>query len=164
MPINFKAPLSSSVANNTFLDKTVPDTMAATFTLDDSDTVSGDAVGNVQLAINKNRSLSYSEVAKDDGDTITTNNIAGNQDHPLVGNGSPVTLNTLPFGSTEVLQQGTVLYISGGDDVNTVKLVDNRLTDYGCVLNGSATLGEYDTITLKFNALKKRYIEIGRNF
>tara|TARA_R110000787_G_scaffold155577_2_gene269298 strand:- start:84 stop:578 length:495 start_codon:yes stop_codon:yes gene_type:complete len=164
MPINFKAPLSSSVANATFLDKTIPDTMAATLTLDDSDIVSGSTIGNAQLSINRNTSLSFSEVTKNDGDTITVNSISGNQDHPLIGNGAPVTLNALPFGAFEIMPTGTVIYVSGGSDTNTVKLTDNRLVDYGCVLNGSATLGEYDTITLKFNILKKRYIEIGRNF
>ena len=107
MPINFKAPLSSSVANATFLDKTIPDTMAATLTLDDSDIVSGSTIGNAQLSINRNTSLSFSEVTKNDGDTITVNSISGNQDHPLIGNGAPVTLNALPFGAFEIMKTGT---------------------------------------------------------
>jgi hypothetical protein len=163
MPINFKSTLNSAVTNATFLDKTTNDTTIAKITLDDVDSaVSGSMVGNLQLSVNKSTNLQFSEVAKSNGDTILLNDFSRHQDVSVVGDGGPVTMNALPFGSSGL--QGIIITLTGGDDTNTVKFTDNRVTDFGLVLNGSATLGLYDTLTLKFNLEKKRYIEIGRNF
>ena len=164
MPINFKSMLSSAVANATFFDKTTDDTTIGKMTLANTDSVSGSSIGNAQRTINRNSSFVYSEVAKVDTDTILIDSLVTTQEHHLIGDGLPVTLNVLPFGATQSCENGTVIYLIGGDITNTIKLTDNRATDFGCVLNGSATLGLYDMLILKFSLEKKRYIEIGRNF
>jgi len=164
MPISFKSILSSAVANATFMDKTVDDTTIGKVTLANTDTVSGSSIGNAQRTINRNSSFVYSEVSKTASGTVTLDELVTTQEHHLVGDGGAVTLSVLPFTGTQSCENGTVIYLIGGDDVNTVKINDNRIADFGCVLNGSATLGLYDMLILKFNLEKKRYIEIGRNF
>lgn len=78
------------------------------------------------------------------------------------GDGAPVTASSTPFGTTPP-STGTVIVVSGADDTNTVTLEHNDSTN-GCILNGDATLGAYDAITLVYNSASERYEELSRNF
>jgi len=164
MPIPHKALLSSSIANNTFMDKTIDDGTIGKMSLNNIEPESGDIISNTQQQINKNTSIVFAESSKTEGDTITLDALKMTQDHALLGNGVAVTLSALPFGSTQSCEDGSIITLIGGGITFTVKLIDNRNVAFGCVLNGSAELGIYNIITLKFNLQKQRYIEIGRNF
>tara|TARA_R110000787_G_scaffold234807_1_gene341677 strand:- start:129 stop:533 length:405 start_codon:yes stop_codon:yes gene_type:complete len=133
-------------------------------TLANNNVDSGSHVPNLQKSVNKNASVVFAEASKTEGDTIALDLLSSTQDHAVLGNGVAVTLNALPFGSSQACEDGATITIIGGSDALSVKLVDNRNVAFGCVLNGSATLGIYDTLVLKFNLQKQRYIQVGRNF
>jgi hypothetical protein len=164
MPIPYKSLLSSGVANNTFLDKTINDGTTGKLGLNNSQPESGDIISNAQAQINKNSSIVLAEASKSESDTISLDAIKIAQDHPLIGSGVAVSLAILPFGSTQSCVDGSIITLIGGGVTFTVKILDNRNIAFGCVLNGSAELGIYDVLILKFNLQKQRYIEIGRNF
>lgn len=93
--------------------------------------------------------------------TITFNS-ALNQVLKVQGDGGAVTASNTPFGTTPPTS-GTVIIVSGSSDTNTVTLTHNDAAN-GCILNGNATLGEYDAITLVYNSTTDRYEELSRNF
>lgn len=83
------------------------------------------------------------------------------QDFRVQGNVGAVTLSTTPFGSTPP-SDGTMITLYGNSNTNTVTLTNNDATD-GCILNGTITLAQYDSITLKYKSSFGRYIEICRS-
>ena len=80
----------------------------------------------------------------------------------VVGDGAAVSASTTPFGVTPPAN-GVVITVMGTDGTNTVTLTHNDAAD-GCVLNGNATLGAYDCITLIYLETEDRYVELTRNF
>lgn len=164
MPIPYKSLLSSGITNNTFLDKTIDDGTIGKVGLNNLQPESGGIINNAQAQINKNSSIVLAEASKSEGSVIALDAMKLTQDHPLIGSGVAVTLNILPFSTSQVCEDGAVITLIGGGITFTVKILDNRNVAFGCVLNGSAELGIYDVLILKFNLQKQRYIEIGRNF
>lgn len=77
------------------------------------------------------------------------------------GDGGAQTAATAPFSGTPI--DGGIYRIEGRDNTNTLTLVFSD-TAGGCILNGNATLGKWDTITLRYDATDNRYIEQYRNF
>jgi hypothetical protein len=80
----------------------------------------------------------------------------------IEGDGSAVTASTTPFGVTPP-GGGTVIRLIGQDATNTVTISHND-AENGCILNGNATLGLNDILSLYYDADAERYIELNRNF
>lgn len=95
------------------------------------------------------------------GGTITLGNGA-NQLLKVSGSGGAQTASTTPFGATPP-ENGTTIMLMGTDSTNTIQISHNDAAD-GCILNGDAILGEYDTLTLVYESATDRYIEQTRNF
>jgi len=165
MPIQFKSKLSSSVANATFLDKTVNDKTVKLLGLEDPDTASnGDLIPNSQLQINKNKKIVNAIVSDiDNSDQLTLNEIVMTQYVRVQGLLSATTINSLPFGNTITPQDYSEIVLIGYDDTNTVT-VEHNDADYGCLLNGNATLQKGYMLVLIYDNTLKRYIEKSRNF
>jgi hypothetical protein len=164
MPIQFKSKLSSSVANSTFLDKTVDDKTVKKLGLEDPDTANrGDLIPDAQLAINKNKKSVSVVNDVDNGDQITLDKIVMTQYVRVQGLLTSTTANSLPFGNTTTPQDYSEIVLIGYDDANTVTIEHND-SDYGCLLNGDATLLKGYMLVLIYDDTLKRYIEKGRNF
>ena len=160
----FKAEATSANVNNSFLGRDVDDTASGVLTLDE--TISGNSgstVSNLQRQINLAKKIVYLESAKDNGDTVTLDDLSLNQEVRVVGNAGAVTLNVLPFTNAKVVEDGCEITLVGGDDTNTVTLSLNDV-QYGCYINGDATLKKGYTITLSYNDEQERYLEKSRNF
>lgn len=78
------------------------------------------------------------------------------------GDSAAVTASTTPFGGTPP-NDATMIRVEGRDNTNTVTITHNDI-QYGCILNGNATLGQYDAIELVYDSDAERYIEQNRNF
>ena len=80
----------------------------------------------------------------------------------VASSGGAVTLSITPFG-VSAPANGTCIRLMGTSDTNTVTISNNNASK-GCILNGTATLGQYDTIELQYNSDDDRYVEVSRNF
>jgi len=163
MPIVFKSKLDSAVANATWLDKTQNDSTVGIIELANTDLTSGNTVANPQREINISKKVIFGEAAKLDGDQLSPDTFSTRQEFRLIGNGAPVTLNSLPFGASEVVTDGSELILVGHDDTLTVR-IDHNDSQYGCMLNGDAILKRGYMIKLIYNDELERYIEETRNF
>lgn len=165
MPISFKSKLSSSVANATFLDKTIDDKTVGQFGLNNPNTSThGDQIVSAQLEINKSKKTVNSIVIDiDNSDQITLNQIVMTQYLRIQGLLSATTINSLPFGNTITPQDYSEIILIGYDSTNTVTIEHND-SDYGCLLNGDATLQTGYMLVLIYDNTLKRYIEKSRNF
>lgn len=165
MPIGFKTKLDSAVANATFLDKTIDDKTEKQLGLENPDSVNhGEVIVSAQLQINKN-SKSVNAVILDilDAGQISLDPIIETQYVRIQGAGSATTINSLPFGNTITPQDYSEIILVGQDDTNTVT-IDHNNSDYGCLLNGNATLQLGYMLVLIYDDNLKRYIEKSRNF
>ena len=79
----------------------------------------------------------------------------------VAGGSGAVTLSSTPFVSAP--SDGAEIVVMGLHPANTVTLTHNDAAG-GCILNGDATLGEYDELTLIYDLNLDRYIEKNRNF
>lgn len=79
----------------------------------------------------------------------------------VVGDGGAVNASTTPFSGTP--RDGMLIRVEGRDNSDTVTLLNSDVAG-GCILNGDATLGKWDTITLRYDSTDERYIEQNRNF
>lgn len=86
---------------------------------------------------------------------------AADQVLKVQGDGGAQTASTTPFSGTPT--DGGIYRIEGRDNTNTLTLVNNDAAG-GCILNGNATLGKWDCVTLRYDATDDRYIEQYRNF
>lgn len=93
------------------------------------------------------------------GGTLTLNN-AASQYIPVAGSGGPIILAVVPFSPAP--NDGTYITLEGTDNTNTVTVINNNGAG-GAVLNGNATLGQYDTLTLVYRQALNLYIEIARS-
>lgn len=165
MPIQFKSKLSSSVANATFLDRTVDSSAVGKISLLNPDSAAnGDTIDSVQLEINKNKRTVNAIVSDiDNGDQVTLDEINMTQYVKVQGLLTATTINSLPFGNTITPQDYSEIVLVGYDDTNTVT-VEHNDADYGCLLNGNATLQRGFMLVLIYDDNLKRYIEKSRNF
>ena len=165
MPIGFKTKLDSAVANATFLDKTIDDKTEKQLGLENPDSVNhGEVIVSAQLQINKN-SKSVNSIVPDisNSDQVTLDEIVMTQYVRIQGAGSATTINSLPFGNTITPQDYSEIVLVGQDNTNTVTVEHNDV-DYGCLLNGNATLQLGYMLVLIYDDNLKRYIEKSRNF
>lgn len=79
------------------------------------------------------------------------------------GNGAPITANNNPFGSMSGADDGLLIILIGSDDTNTVKIPESD-TQYGCYINGSATLKRGFVLGLIYDSVAERFYELFRSF
>jgi len=165
MPIQFKSRLSSSIANETFMDRTVDtSTIGKISLLNPDDTTHGSTIDDVQLEINKSkRIVNILPESLEDSDQLELNQFSMSQYVKVQGQSAPVTINSLPFGNTITPQDYSEIVLIGYDDANTVTIEHNDV-DYGCLLNGNATLQRGFMLVLIYDNNLLRYIEKSRNF
>lgn len=77
------------------------------------------------------------------------------------GDSGAQSASTTPFSGTPI--DGQIIRLEGQDNANTLTISNNDAAG-GCILNGDATLGKYDTLILRYDSTDDRYIEQGRNF
>lgn len=77
------------------------------------------------------------------------------------GNAGAQSASTTPFSGTPI--DGQIIRLEGQDATNTLTITHNDAAG-GCILNGNAVLGQYDTLILRYDSTDDRYIEQGRNF
>lgn len=165
MPIAFKSKLDSTVANSTFLDKTVDDKTVKILGLEDPTVaVSGVIIPDAQLQINRNTKTVSATVAEiDNSDQITLSVITTVQYLKIKGLSAATTINSLPFGTSVTPIDYSEIVLVGQDDTNTVT-IDHNDNNFGCLLNGNATLLKGFMIALIYDEDLNRYIEKSRNF
>lgn len=95
--------------------------------------------------------------------TITVDLTKSIQYRRVIGDGAPVTASLTPFGSMAGADDGIEIILCGQSDTFTVKLNSND-NQYGCLLNGSATLAKGNTLRLLYDSVMERFVEISRNF
>lgn len=161
MPIQANSPLSSSVANDTFMDRTVDtDTIGRLSLLDTVNAESGDTVLNVQQKLNETSIKQFDAVSLLASESLTFDDVHKIQYFRVSGTATPVTLTT-PFSNSP--KDGSRVYIVGTDDTLTVTFSFDDVSN-GLFLNGDATLKRGYMIQLIYDAVLERYFEIGRNF
>jgi hypothetical protein len=96
------------------------------------------------------------------GGTISISLTTGQQVIDVASSGGAVTLSTTPFG-TSAPNNGTVIRLIGGSDSDTVQIINND-AQYGCILNGDATLFFGYVIELQWLNGYDRWFETSRNF
>lgn len=106
--------------------------------------------------------ITYPTESISSGGTISMNTVVGLQYRRVAGNGGPVVASNVPFGAGAATD-GIIIRLVGTDNDNTVSLINNNAPK-GAILNGDATLGFGDVITLQYDAILDRYVEIERNF
>lgn len=98
-----------------------------------------------------------------DTDQITLSTSKFTQFIKVIGDGTSVTLNALPFTGVTIPVDCSVVHLIGQDDTNTVTLSFNDV-NYGLLLNGDATLAKGNVLTLIYDNDLLRYVEQSRNF
>jgi hypothetical protein len=161
--LNFKDPAESALVNSKFVGRTVDDSMTGKIDLNNVAPESGDAITNMQRQINENKSALLGDQTLINGDSLLADSISKQQVKRVIGDSAAIIVNSLPFGATPDIQDGTIIYIIGKDDTNTVTIEHNDIND-GCLLNGDATLLRGYCIQLFWDAGARRFIDIGRNF
>lgn len=172
MTVSYNSQLTSSNVNNAFASKSANNTLAGI--LDLNNTGSGNRVTNVQQKLNDlqdeldtfSSSNAWTTVASESissGGTITTTGDDNTQYRRIEGDGSAVTANSLPFGSSITWNDGLLIRLVCVSDVNTVSFTSND-SQYGMILNGNVTLSKYNILTVQYDSTLERFIEVGRNF
>jgi len=101
-------------------------------------------------------------ITLNNNDTIAIDKFTLLQTYRVQGNSGSVILSNTPFGTSAPLD-GTTITLIGNSSTNLVTITNQDISK-GCILNGDATLSQYDSITLQYLAAFDRYIEINRNF
>lgn len=148
--------VSADVSNGAFLARN-----------GDSDTVgkidllegNSDSIVDVQKVINQGLPKNSTQVVT----TVISITEVKDTNIIRVDAGSVVTLDSTPFGPSDVnFVDGMTVLIIGLNDTNTVT-IEHSDEDYGCILNGNITLERFVTITLAYDSTLKRFIEVARN-
>lgn len=146
------------------MDKTIDDETVGQLGLNNPDTANhGDQVVSAQLQINANSKAVTNILSLAAAAQVTLDLIIEKQYVRVQGSGGAVTINAVPFGNSVFPPAYSEIIIVGQDDTNTVTLTDND-ADYGCRLNGNATLQKGYMIVLIYDDNHKRYFEQSRNF
>lgn len=160
MPIKLNSKLSSSVANDTFLDRQANDSVEGIISLINDDVLSGSSVDNTQRAINKSSYVKFIS-SYVDNDNLTLNAVSQKQVFKMSGNGSPITMNNLLFSNQPL--DCTKITLIGQDDTNTVTININDV-QFGQYINGVAELKRGYILELIYDSDLERFLEVGRNF
>lgn len=159
--LNTNDPAESALVNSKFLGRSVDDETTGVLGLNAAS--SGDQVTNAQLQINTNKFNLLADQTVSASGTFLFDEVSMFQIKRIEGNGGAVTVASEPFGSSPNLPDGTIIYLIGQDDTNTVTIEHNDSTD-GCLLNGDATLLKGYCLQLFWDAGLERFIDVGRNF
>jgi len=77
--------------------------------------------------------------------------------------GGAITLDSTPFNAASLPEPSTIILLVGVSDTDTVTLTYDD-SQYGCLVNGNATLLRGYTLQLMYDDILERFIEMGRNF
>ena len=94
---------------------------------------------------------------------ISKSDTVYNQVRRVSGDSAAQTTANAPFGDSSSTLDGIVIVLRGTDSTNTLTITSQDI-QYGCILNGDATLENYYEIELMYDAVAERYIEQRRNF
>jgi hypothetical protein len=163
MSVLFKSPLSSANTNSAFVSKLDPTTFTnSILELLNADPASGAQVLNAQLEINKSRLFVESALTLNSSDQIVLPDLVGKLFFPVQGNSGSILLNSLPFSYSNIID-GCTITLFGLDNTNNVSIIFNDSSG-GCLLNGNATLGLGNSLTVQYIESIDRFIEVSRNF
>ena len=113
MPIAANSPLRSSVANDTFLDKTIDDGTVGKLALNNADPISGAAIPNAQEAINNNTNSIQAVLDQVNEGSITLKAYATDSAYETENGAPPYT------GLTAIYYNQTTGLIRYYDGINT---------------------------------------------
>ena len=164
MSVSNGQPANQSTFNTAFVSRTAAQTdTASKLDLLNTDTASGPSITNVQATLNGSKiTVNVSESIVSNGE-ITIADILGNQTVQVQGDSGAQVASSTPFGNAFTIPDGAVIKVVGQDDTNTLQLLHND-ADYGCILNGNATLFRFDVLELIWNQSELRFIEANRSF
>ncbi len=164
MSITDGQPVDATNTNAAFVSRTAASTdTQAIFSLLSVIAASGPTIANLQAAVNSMNLNIQTLSALNDTDTITIDENQGKHVIFVSGNAAPVTLSSTVFGASFAGLDGTTVTLIGLDATNTVLLLFNDASS-GALLNGSAALGEGESITLAWSITLDRWAEVSRSF
>jgi hypothetical protein len=104
-----------------------------------------------------------SDLTLTSSDQIALSTVTGDviQKWRVQGGAGAITLLNTPFLGS--VADGTEIILVGNDNTNTVQFTSNDIAG-GCVLNGTAILQKYYSLTLVYDQALNRFIEKSRNF
>ena len=161
--LNYKDPAESALVNSKFVGRDVDDSMSGKIDLTNVESASGDSITNIQRQLNENKTKLLATQSISISGEFNSDSISKQQIIRASGNATAVTVSSTPFGASPDIQDGTIIYIIGQDDTNTITIEHNDITD-GCLLNGDATLSKGYSLQLFYDNGLDRFIELGRNF
>lgn len=161
--LNFKDPADSALVNSKYVGRLGDDETIGKLDLANIETESGDSIVNLQRQVNENKNKLLPNQALTASGEMLTDSISKTQIVRVSGDSAAITTALLPFGASPDIQDGTILYVIGQDDINTVTISHNDNQD-GTLLNGNATLLKGYCLQLFWDATQERFIDIGRNF
>lgn len=161
MSVNPSDDVSAPIVNAAFMSRTTDTSTTGVLALNNSGSA---AIADVQDTLNKALSReSFATETISAGSFIT---ISGDtvQFRRVEGDSGAVTTSNTPFGTTAAtMVQGKVIEIVGTDDTNLVT-IPRADVQYGCLLNGDATLGKGNILTIIYDDVLERWLELARNF
>ena len=157
-------PVNAAVTNAGFVDKNTATTFTnAILALNNSDPASGAFVDNVQRELNKILINIQTTQTISDASPIVLSEQKGNQLIPVAGSGGPISLSSTPFISINSFFDGMIVKLIGTDDTNTVTMFYTDSVDGG-IINGTAVLERFGSLTLVYSSEFSRWIELSRTF
>lgn len=163
MAVSPGQPVKASVVNSNFMSRVDANTDTVSIVaLNNALPESGDAIPNLQAAVNGTKFVIYAEQSVTSGGFVNISLSQGSQYRRVSGNAGPIVTSSTPFGTGTFLA-GTIVRLVGFSNTNTVSILNNDISK-GAILNGNATLGLYDILDLQWDAVADRWIEIERNF
>lgn len=164
MSVNNGQPVDAPTTNSAFVSRIAAATdLTGIFSLLNTDSASGPSIANLQASINSSELNIQTLTTLNDTDSITLVETQGKHVIFVSGNGTAVTLSSTIFGAAFAGLDGTTVTLIGLDATDTVLLLFSD-TSSGALLNGSASLGEGESITLVWSTTLDRWAEASRSF
>lgn len=162
MTVSAGEAVAAAVVNAAFGSKVSDNTFVGVQTLNAPS--SGAQINNVQLELNNARTVTYTVESVAASGTVTVSSSGGGLQYRRVqSTGGAVAANTVPFGSSHGLSDGQQIRLVGVSDTDTLEFVTNDAAD-GMLLNGDAILQKGYILTVQYDSVLDRFLEIGRNF
>ena len=164
MSVNNGQPVDAPTTNSAFVSRLAAATdLTGVFSLLSVLSASGPTISNLQASVNSSELNIQTLAALNDSDFITISEKQGRHVIFVSGNAAPITMLNTVFGAAFAGLDGTAVTLIGMDDTNTVLLLFNDASS-GALLNGSATLGKGESITLVWSTTLDRWAEASRSF
>lgn len=119
-------------------------------------------ISTINTDITNNKRTTYANEAIAASGEVTVDNDVFTQVRRVSGDGAAVTASNTPFGDLSSMIDGVVIILRGTDSTNTVTFTNNDV-QFGMILNGNITLGQYDELEVMWDSVVERLIEQRRN-